>query len=328
MSQTQEQIPGATVPVIPDYSALKPADEHERLPIIAVLYPLADRTTRKALREAQERAALAHAVGMREQGVTVLVPLADHEETLLAMEHLDAVHLLCLPGWKDDATVCAVIRAAMHNGVPVKRVHPANPCIVCEEYLIFGGAILMPCDLWPCPYGEKESQEKPKISVFDGVDFGRPGTFPAVNIIPPKSKPLIYLAAPLSHPNRRVMDARVYVINSIATRLLQQGDLIFSPITHGYPLAAHGLGTSWADFAELDMALLDRCDRMHVLPLPGWHVSVGVGLERCRANETRKPIRILWGEVDSVLFCELCPEKIITGIGACKHMTCPYIVEG
>lgn len=139
---------------------------------------------------------------------------------------------------------------------------------------------------------------------------------------------LIYMGAPLSHPNRRVMDARVFALNAIVTRLLLQGDLIFSPITHGYPLAAHGLGTSWECFERLDLALLDRCDRLHILPFPGWHISNGLGKERGRANETRKPIRILWGEVDSVLFCSLCPERIITGVAPCEHMTCPYIVEG
>ncbi len=82
---------------------------------------------------------------------------------------------------------------------------------------------------------------------------------------------LIYMGAPLSHPNRRVMDARVFAVNAIVTRLLLQGDLILSPITHGYPLAAHGLGTSWECFERLDLALLDRCDRLHILPFPGWH---------------------------------------------------------
>lgn len=139
---------------------------------------------------------------------------------------------------------------------------------------------------------------------------------------------LIYLGAPLSHRNRRVMDARVFAINTIAARLIMQGDTVFSPITHGYPLAAHGMGTGWKDFERLDIALLDRCDRLHVLPLPGWHTSVGLGREMERANLCKKPVRMLWGEVDSVLFCELCPERIITGKCQAVIMPCPYIGAG
>lgn len=122
---------------------------------IAILYPLADKTMRPKLRAAQENAALAYAAGMKEQGAIVLVPLSTHEETLLAMDKLASVHLICMPGWKEDAAVSVVARSAMLHGVPVHRFYPPNPCIVCEDYIRFAGAGEMPCHMWPCPYGSE-----------------------------------------------------------------------------------------------------------------------------------------------------------------------------
>ncbi|GFM38297.1 hypothetical protein DSM19430T_29810 [Desulfovibrio psychrotolerans] len=51
------------------------------------------------------------------------------------------------------------------------------------------------------------------------------------------------------------------------------------------------------------------------------------GKERGRANAMRKSARTVWGEVDSVLFCFLCPERNISGVPPCECMTCPNIVE-
>lgn len=127
---------------------------------IALVYPLANRATHKVLHAAQETAALAYAIGMREQGVTVLVPLASHEETMLAMEHLSAVHVLCLPGWITDADVARVIRTARHHRVRIHTFHPQNLCDTCGPLLTGAFADQLPCTWGACPSLRQQPLEK------------------------------------------------------------------------------------------------------------------------------------------------------------------------
>ncbi|GFM38296.1 hypothetical protein [Desulfovibrio psychrotolerans] len=125
---------------------------------IAILYPLADRTTRPLLRAAQELAAQAYAVGMKEQGATVLVPLSSHEETMLVMDRLAAVHLICMPGWKEDTAVSLTVRTAMYHGVSVHRFYPPNLCLACGPAIEAPNSDALPCAWWPCPHGVKDPQ--------------------------------------------------------------------------------------------------------------------------------------------------------------------------
>ncbi len=125
---------------------------------IAILYPRADHSAWPLLRAAQELAAQAYAVGMKEQGAAVLVPLALHEEIILAMDKLVAVHLICMPGWKEDAAVSVTVRTVMYHGVPVHRFYPPNPCIVCGPAIVAHNSDALPCAWRPCPYGVKDPQ--------------------------------------------------------------------------------------------------------------------------------------------------------------------------
>lgn len=93
-------------------------------------------------------------------------------------------------------------------------------------------------------------------------------------------KDLIYLAAPYSHENHIVVYQRVVWINAATAALFAKGLFVFSPITHTHPIKelteSKGSFEQWAAY---DYAMLDRCQRLLVLTLPGWDKSKGVTAE-------------------------------------------------
>ena len=58
---------------------------------------------------------------------------------------------------------------------------------------------------------------------------------------------------------------------------MQAGELVFSPITHGHPIAEYGsLPTDWEYWKATCEAFMVICDTMHILKLSGWDISTGV----------------------------------------------------
>ena len=49
----------------------------------------------------------------------------------------------------------------------------------------------------------------------------------------------IYLACPYSHPSESVREARVHLSDRVAARLISQGHIVFSPLTHSHRIARH-----------------------------------------------------------------------------------------
>jgi hypothetical protein len=100
------------------------------------------------------------------------------------------------------------------------------------------------------------------------------------------SKDLIYLACPYSSPDPAVREQRFHAVNRAAARLMEQGDLIFSPISHSHPIAIDGgLPKDWGFWERYDRAILGCCRTLIVLCLPGWEQSVGVQAEIKIAKE-------------------------------------------
>ena len=91
---------------------------------------------------------------------------------------------------------------------------------------------------------------------------------------------LVYLASPYSDPDPAVEAGRFRAACRRAARMTEEGLLVFSPIAHSHPICV--LGGCAADFAaweRFDRAMLDCCQRMAVLTLPGWEQSRGVTAE-------------------------------------------------
>jgi len=105
----------------------------------------------------------------------------------------------------------------------------------------------------------------------------------------------IYLATPYSHPDPKVKEERFYTINKVAARLLNQGFIVFSPISHCHPLHVSGEGvpSDWEFWKRFDSAYLEWCDQMFVFCAQGWKESVGVQAEIEIIKEMGKPIRYL-----------------------------------
>lgn len=104
---------------------------------------------------------------------------------------------------------------------------------------------------------------------------------------PMTSKDLVYLAAPYSatylphEADTAVRERRFQLITHAATRMVEKGFLVFSPITHSHPMVVHGPRSSrgkgvFADWASYDFNMIANCKAVFVLTIPGWDRSVGV----------------------------------------------------
>lgn len=97
---------------------------------------------------------------------------------------------------------------------------------------------------------------------------------------------LYYLAVPYSHASPTVMEERFAKVNIMSARLMEEGHLIFSPISHTHPIARAGnLPTGWEYWQKYDRAILSACRGLLVYTLDGWDVSKGVQGEIAIATE-------------------------------------------
>ena len=91
----------------------------------------------------------------------------------------------------------------------------------------------------------------------------------------------IYLACPYSHPDLHVRLWRVNQVNRKAAELMMHGNLVFSPLSHSHPISNYcTVDPCDHDFwLRQDLWILDICDEMHILCLPGWDESKGIKTE-------------------------------------------------
>jgi len=102
---------------------------------------------------------------------------------------------------------------------------------------------------------------------------------------------VVYLASPYSHPNREVLEGRAEAVSRIAALLFEAGVLVYSPIAHSHTIAAVGdLPTDFAFWDRYNRAMLERCDALFVVAIPGYDASVGVAGEMQIARELEIPV--------------------------------------
>lgn len=105
---------------------------------------------------------------------------------------------------------------------------------------------------------------------------------------------IVYLAVPYSHEDPKVMEDRVKKVNVMAAFLIQNEEIIFSPITHCHTLREYGkLPETWDFWKNYDLEFLAQCRKLYVLTLPGWKESIGVQAEIAFAKEHHIPIEYL-----------------------------------
>ena len=91
---------------------------------------------------------------------------------------------------------------------------------------------------------------------------------------------MIYLACPYSHPDPAVREARFQAANMVAAKLMEAGEIVFSPLSMSHPIEGHMAeihDTEW--WMRIDHAFMEHCDSCLVIDVPGWETSKGVGLE-------------------------------------------------
>jgi len=107
-------------------------------------------------------------------------------------------------------------------------------------------------------------------------------------------KSLVYLACPYSLDGRdgaKERERRFNAVSKVAAQLMEQGHSVFSPISHGHPIALNNGHIGWERWQELDRAILTNCcRRMIVLMLEGWQQSLGLAQELKIARELKLPV--------------------------------------
>jgi hypothetical protein len=111
---------------------------------------------------------------------------------------------------------------------------------------------------------------------------------------------IIYLAAPYWHADPWVRQRRFDSVTIAAAQLVQQGKLVFSPLTHSHPidlvLRDRKVEIPNEYWVSYDEAFMEFCSEMVVLKLGGWRESKGVARETAFFMERGRPVTYLGGE--------------------------------
>jgi nucleoside 2-deoxyribosyltransferase len=107
-------------------------------------------------------------------------------------------------------------------------------------------------------------------------------------------KPLWYIATPYSRWPKGIEDAFIEAAKASA-ELMKRGMHVYSPICHSHPIAMHGKmdALSHEVWMNLDFAMIDACDGVFVVMMPGWDESTGIRMEIEYALKTGKPVTYL-----------------------------------
>lgn len=105
----------------------------------------------------------------------------------------------------------------------------------------------------------------------------------------------IYLASPYSHENETVRRERFEAVSKYAANMIEQGVIVYSPISHTHPMFIYGnVGTMGFDYwQKVDKLFIDLCDKMCVLKLTGWEESKGIQAEMEYALRIGKKVEFL-----------------------------------
>lgn len=103
-----------------------------------------------------------------------------------------------------------------------------------------------------------------------------------------------YLACPFYHINKDVKEERVKIATEVAYSLFLKGVVVFSPLTHNYPLITMGIENKWDGlWREFDISILAHAKKLYVITIPGWIQSRGVQAEISYAKQKNIPIEYL-----------------------------------
>lgn len=116
---------------------------------------------------------------------------------------------------------------------------------------------------------------------------------------------VVYVACPYAHPKPDHMELRAKIATRYASAVWSTGVAAFSPLTHCHAMA--NLDSSFKIVRQLrrelimefDLSILQACDQMHVLKLPGWRESAGVK-EEIEFAKGRPSIEVVFVEPSQI----------------------------
>ena len=104
----------------------------------------------------------------------------------------------------------------------------------------------------------------------------------------------VYLATPYTHDDPKVRHKRFLEINKIAAQLMNQGFIVYSPISASHQISVdHELPFTFDYWEASCEAFIDWCDYLYVYENDGWKESVGVKAEIAYAQKIGKEIRFI-----------------------------------
>lgn len=103
---------------------------------------------------------------------------------------------------------------------------------------------------------------------------------------------MIYIACPFRSPDLLTRLHRVDMSSKYAYKLMREGHVCFSPLSHSFPIENVDDSYTIPDdmWMRVDIGILHHCEQLHVLMLDGWKESVGVGKEIEFSLSRRIPI--------------------------------------
>lgn len=111
---------------------------------------------------------------------------------------------------------------------------------------------------------------------------------------------LLYLASPYTpkgvflseDQKQRIKHERFVEVCKVAAEYMKREYEVFCPIAHSHPIEFHGMDKpeSEAFWLKQDFAILERCQALVVVQLPGWEKSSGVAKEMAFATKLGIPV--------------------------------------
>jgi hypothetical protein len=96
---------------------------------------------------------------------------------------------------------------------------------------------------------------------------------------------LLYLACPYSHPEAAIQQERLEKVSHVAGLLIQQGFLVYSPVSHGVNIAKYcAMNGDYKTWQSHCLSMLRRSQYAIALLLNGYEESIGMNdeLSWCR----------------------------------------------
>lgn len=93
---------------------------------------------------------------------------------------------------------------------------------------------------------------------------------------------IIYLACPYTHPDETIRRDRVELASMVAAKLMLDGAVVFSPITHGHAIAEHlppATAAKHEFWMDQCLPFLAVAKELIILPMLGWRLSRGIADE-------------------------------------------------